>query len=61
MFGAYSLSFWYGGILIKEGELNLQSVMQVFFAVTMMANSIGTVTQLSPNINKAKKAAVCFV
>jgi ATP-binding cassette subfamily B (MDR/TAP) protein 1 len=57
MFGAYALSFWYGMILVKQGEMSFASVMKVFMAILMAAFAIGQSGQLAPDYQKATKAA----
>jgi len=57
LFFAQALSFWYGGVLIKNGEYTFLNVMKVFMAVFMSAMSIGQATAMAPDAKKAKRAA----
>jgi len=56
MFGSNALGFWYGGVLIHDGELNFLDVMTVFMAIFMSAMSIGQAMSLSSDATKAKSA-----
>eukprot|EP00045_Choanoeca_perplexa_P017639 m.260542 g.260542 ORF g.260542 m.260542 type:complete len:1285 (+) comp17591_c0_seq13:3177-7031(+) len=47
MFLSYALTFWYGGTLIKDGELSTGDVITAFFAVIIGAMALG---QAAPNI-----------
>ena len=57
LFGSYTLSFWYGGKLITDGEYNFEQVLKVFMAVIMMAMGVGQAAGLAPDTGKAVKAA----
>eukprot|EP00164_Ancoracysta_twista_P001384 GFYU01001804.1.p1 GENE.GFYU01001804.1~~GFYU01001804.1.p1 ORF type:complete len:1235 (+),score=430.50 GFYU01001804.1:168-3872(+) len=56
MFGAYGLAFWYGSVLIKDGEMNFGDVLQVFFAIVMAAMGAGQASTFAPDMGKAKAA-----
>ncbi|KAK9760997.1 hypothetical protein K7432_014454 [Basidiobolus ranarum] len=53
MFCAYSLAFWYGGKLVKEGEMQPGNVLTVLFGTIIGAFSIGNV---GPNVGVLAKA-----
>jgi len=57
LFSSYTLSFWYGGKLISEGEYNFLNVMKVFMAVVMCAMGMGQAAGMAPDAGKAKRAA----
>jgi ATP-binding cassette, subfamily B (MDR/TAP), member 1 len=54
---AYSLAFWSGGQFISQGVLQFSSLIRVFLAVTLAANSIGRITASAPDAAKATEAA----
>jgi len=58
MFAVYALGFWYGGQLIKDNEMQIGDVLTVFFSIMIGAMGIGQASQLSPDIAKAKGAAL---
>jgi hypothetical protein len=43
MFAAYALSFWYGMVLVKDGEMTFQEVVKVFMSILMAAFGLGQV------------------
>ncbi len=43
LFSSYTLSFWYGGKLITDGEYTFLNVMKVFMAIVMCAMGMGQV------------------
>ncbi|KAJ3250915.1 GTPase-activating protein [Boothiomyces macroporosus] len=47
IYNAYALAFWYGHILLQNGEIKAGSVVNVFFAVLIGAFSLG---QLAPDL-----------
>jgi len=57
MFGIYALGFWYGGTLIRSGEMEPGNVLTVFFSIVIGAMGIGQAAQVLPDIIKAKAAA----
>jgi len=57
IFASYGLAFWYGSVLVEDGEMTLEDVLQVFFAILMIAMGIGQVGQMSPDFGKATHAA----
>jgi len=48
MFCSYSLSFWYGSVLLDKGRMDAGSIITVFFSILIGAMSIG---QASPSIS----------
>jgi len=57
LFGSYTLSFWYGGKLIDDGEYTFLNVMKVFFAIVMCAMGLGQAAGMAPDAAAAKRAA----
>ena len=57
LFGSYTLSFWYGGKLVDEGEYTFVQVLKVFMAVVMIAMGVGQTASMAPDAAKAKRAA----
>jgi ATP-binding cassette subfamily B (MDR/TAP) protein 1 len=47
IFSTYSLGFWFGGIMINNGEMDGGQVINVFFAIIIGAFSLG---QVGPNV-----------
>jgi ATP-binding cassette subfamily B (MDR/TAP) protein 1 len=54
LFCTYGLSFWYGAQLIREGKVNGGTVLVVFYAMMMGAQSLNT---LPPNLSAVSSAA----
>ena len=40
-FSAFGLAFWYGSVLVRDGELSAGDVLVVFFSIVVGATSIG--------------------
>jgi ATP-binding cassette subfamily B (MDR/TAP) protein 1 len=57
LFGSYTLSFWYGGKLVDDGEYDFVQVLKVFMAVVMIAMGVGQTASMAPDAAKAKRAA----
>lgn len=57
MFLASALGFWYGGTLISQGELSIESFFICFAAVTFGAQSAGGIFSFAPDMGKSKQAA----
>ncbi|KAI8816005.1 P-loop containing nucleoside triphosphate hydrolase protein [Fimicolochytrium jonesii] len=48
VFGTYALAFWYGSILLYDGEINLGSIMTCFFSVLIGAFALaGTSSEIT--------------
>ncbi|GBB85298.1 hypothetical protein RclHR1_11860005 [Rhizophagus clarus] len=58
MFWFYSLAFWYGSQLVKSQEYTVPKMFNVLFAIAFSASSLGQISSFSPNISKAKIAAL---
>ncbi|MCO5550954.1 hypothetical protein L7F22_004449 [Adiantum nelumboides] len=56
MFAAYSLCFWFGAKLVKNGQTNFEDVFKAFFAISMGALSVSQSTSLLPDVSNAKAA-----
>jgi ATP-binding cassette subfamily B (MDR/TAP) protein 1 len=54
LFSTYGLSFWYGSKLTREGQLDGQIVLVVFFAMIMGAIAL---LQLPPNLSAVSSAS----
>lgn len=57
LFVGYTISFYYGGKLIANGEMGFKSVMTVFQAILMTTLTLGNSVSFAPNIGGAKLAA----
>jgi ATP-binding cassette subfamily B (MDR/TAP) protein 1 len=57
MFLASALGFWYGGTLIANGELTIESFFICFAAVIFGAQSAGGIFSFAPDMGKSKQAA----
>eukprot|EP00002_Diphylleia_rotans_P014621 TRINITY_DN2848_c0_g1_i8.p1 TRINITY_DN2848_c0_g1~~TRINITY_DN2848_c0_g1_i8.p1 ORF type:complete len:1149 (-),score=251.56 TRINITY_DN2848_c0_g1_i8:291-3737(-) len=53
---SYSLSLWYGSVLIDKGELEFDEVMRVTFAIVFTAISSGQISSTLPDLAKTKIA-----
>ena len=56
MFAIYSLAFWYGGKKVQSGDLTLEQMFKVFFAVLMGAMGAGNTQMAFPDAAKAGSA-----
>lgn len=56
MFLGYALAFWYGGRLIDEGEYSFGDVMNVAFAIIFSSFSLGQLSSILPDKEKATQA-----
>lgn len=56
MFAIYSLAFWYGGMRVEQGQMNLEEMLKVFFAVLMGAMGAGNTQMAFPDAAKASSA-----
>lgn len=57
MFFANAIAFRYGGYLVMEGEMDLGQVMKVVLSILMGGFTLGQVSALAPDYDKAKVAA----
>mmetsp|Transcript_5871 Transcript_5871/g.7099 ORF Transcript_5871/g.7099 Transcript_5871/m.7099 type:complete len:1334 (+) Transcript_5871:380-4381(+) len=53
IFLVYSLSFYYGGVLIDEGTYTFEQMFLVFFAIVMTAFGAGQAASMAPDVAKA--------
>ncbi|RIA92860.1 P-glyco protein [Glomus cerebriforme] len=58
MFFFYALAFWYGSQLVKNQEYSVVKMFNVLFAIAFSASSLGQISTFSPNVSKAKIAAL---
>eukprot|EP00004_Rigifila_ramosa_P019345 TRINITY_DN48_c0_g1_i2.p1 TRINITY_DN48_c0_g1~~TRINITY_DN48_c0_g1_i2.p1 ORF type:complete len:683 (+),score=216.00 TRINITY_DN48_c0_g1_i2:1720-3768(+) len=56
MFFAYALAFWYGGVLIEDGETEFGDVMRVIFTLMFGMFQLGQVSSFMPDTGKAQAA-----
>ena len=57
MFLGQMVSFWYGGKLVEDGEMNFYGVISVFQAISMATLTLGTSVSFAPNIAGGRLAA----
>jgi ATP-binding cassette subfamily B (MDR/TAP) protein 1 len=57
LYSSYSLAFWFGGYLIREGELTAGGVMSVFFAVMFGSLGAGLVFPTIASLAESQAAA----
>lgn len=53
----YGLAFWFGGRLVRDGELSAGDVLLTFFAITLGASSLGTAGPAFKSFSVARAAA----
>eukprot|EP00892_Ulva_mutabilis_P010381 jgi/Ulvmu1/7715/UM039_0021.1 len=56
LFGFMGLAFWYGGKLVEEGEMDLQSMLTVFYAILLSTLGLGDAQMAFPKVASGKKA-----
>ncbi|KAH9313080.1 hypothetical protein KI387_028115, partial [Taxus chinensis] len=56
MFSQYSLSFWAGALLVKDGKTTFDNVFKVFSALSMAAMGVTLSTSLAPDFAKVKSS-----
>ncbi|KFM27090.1 ABC transporter B family member 4 [Auxenochlorella protothecoides] len=56
LFGAYSLAFWYAGLLVSRGESTLEEVLSVFFAIFLAAFGVAQSQMFFPDVAKGRAA-----
>ncbi|RKP14622.1 P-loop containing nucleoside triphosphate hydrolase protein [Piptocephalis cylindrospora] len=59
-FLVFALAFWYGSTLILSGEMTVEDMFQVMFAVIFSAMAIGQVASFTPSLAKGKISAIAF-
>jgi len=57
MFAVYAITFWYGGRLVLEKEMQFGDLLTVFFNIVYGIMGFGLIAQILPDILKAKGAA----
>ncbi|KAJ5792122.1 uncharacterized protein N7503_008100 [Penicillium pulvis] len=58
VFFCVALGFWWGGTLVSRGDLSLLGFFVCFTEILFGAQSAGTVFSFSPDMGKAKNAAI---
>ena len=56
MFGFYALTFWYGGKLVSEGELEFGDMIKAIFALAFAAQGAGQASAFAGDKAKANEA-----
>jgi len=57
LFAVDCLAFWYGGKLIKNGDMDFLDFMVVLFAIILSAMALGQSSAMAPDASKGKAAA----
>jgi len=57
MFAIWAVSFYYGAVLIEDGECDFLGVMKAITGLLFSAMSLGQISALAPNFSVAKVAA----
>jgi ABC-type multidrug transport system fused ATPase/permease subunit len=57
MFAVYAITFWYGGRLVLQNEMQFGDLLAVFFNIVYGIMGFGMISQVLPDILKAKGAA----
>lgn len=57
LYGVYALAFWYGSILVDQGQTSGGTILNVIFAIIIGAFSIVNMAPAIQNINKARGVA----
>ncbi|KAI6671691.1 hypothetical protein NL676_006576 [Syzygium grande] len=53
MYGAYTLTLWFGAYLVKEGEANFGEVYKIFLILVLSSFSVGQLAGLAPDTSMA--------
>jgi ATP-binding cassette subfamily B (MDR/TAP) protein 1 len=56
-FGVYAIVFWFGGSLVRKGEVTFEELIRSLMAIMLSATGIGQVTSSLGDIENAKRAA----
>ncbi|TQE08679.1 hypothetical protein C1H46_005663 [Malus baccata] len=56
MYGAYTLTLWFGGYLVKEGKASFGDVYQIFLILVLSSFSVGQLAGLAPDTSMASTA-----
>mmetsp|Transcript_13835 Transcript_13835/g.23609 ORF Transcript_13835/g.23609 Transcript_13835/m.23609 type:complete len:1415 (+) Transcript_13835:1379-5623(+) len=57
IFSSYALGFWYGGVLVRNGDMSAGDVLTVFFSVVIGAMGLGQGAPAVASFTKARGAA----
>eukprot|EP00475_Leptophrys_vorax_P008988 TRINITY_DN1588_c0_g1_i1.p1 TRINITY_DN1588_c0_g1~~TRINITY_DN1588_c0_g1_i1.p1 ORF type:complete len:1318 (-),score=422.18 TRINITY_DN1588_c0_g1_i1:240-4193(-) len=58
LFATFGAALWFSGYLIDQGKSTFSNSFQAFYVMTFTFMSMGEMNQLSPDIQKAKTAAM---
>ncbi|KAK0596317.1 hypothetical protein LWI29_014603 [Acer saccharum] len=53
MYGAYTLTLWYGALLVKQGETSFGTVYKIFLILVLSSFSVGQLAGLAPDTSMA--------
>ncbi|TQE09714.1 hypothetical protein C1H46_004671 [Malus baccata] len=56
MYGAYTLTLWFGGYLVKEGKASFGNVYKIFLILVLSSFSVGQLVGLAPDTSMAATA-----
>nr|GLL17849.1 ABC transporter B family member 19-like [Ipomoea trifida] len=56
MYGAYTLTLWFGAYLVKEGYTNIGAVYKIFLILVLSSFSVGQLAGLAPDTSMASAA-----
>ncbi|TXG68236.1 hypothetical protein EZV62_003171 [Acer yangbiense] len=56
MYGAYTLTLWFGAILVKQGETSFGTVYKIFLILVLSSFSVGQLAGLAPDTSMAPTA-----
>ncbi|KAJ6947130.1 hypothetical protein NC651_001736 [Populus alba x Populus x berolinensis] len=56
MYGAYTLTLWFGAYLVKQGETNIGVVYKIFLILVLISFSVGQLAGLAPDTSMAAPA-----
>ncbi|KAF2323655.1 hypothetical protein GH714_036486 [Hevea brasiliensis] len=56
MYGAYTLTLWFGAYLVKEGKTNFGEVYKIFLILVLSSFSVGQLAGLAPDTTMARTA-----
>ncbi|KAM1188586.1 hypothetical protein ACFX13_025182 [Malus domestica] len=56
LYGAYTLTLWFGGYLVKEGKASFGNVYKIFLILVLSSFSVGQLAGLAPDTSMAATA-----
>ncbi|CAK7356473.1 unnamed protein product [Dovyalis caffra] len=56
MYGAYTLTLWFGAYLVREGDANIGEVYKIFLILVLSSFSVGQLAGLAPDTSMAATA-----